>query len=91
MIKRPRRNHTAAFKARHFKANPSMAALMGKKTLTELAQNFEVCPNQILDGNPQKVESAAGVFCTDALTDGALLGVGRAIAAPTFPIKGPVR
>lgn len=36
MTKRPRRNHTAAFKAK-----VALAALKGEKTLTELAQDFE--------------------------------------------------
>ena len=42
MTKRPRRNHTPAFKAK-----VALAALKGEKTLTELAQQFDVHPNQI--------------------------------------------
>ncbi|VFU07012.1 transposase [Methylocella tundrae] len=37
MTKRPRRNHTPGFKAK-----VALAALKGEKTLTELAQDFEV-------------------------------------------------
>ena len=50
MIKRPRRNNTAAFKAK-----VALVALKGEKALTlckaltELAQDFEVHPNQIRD------------------------------------------
>ena len=42
MTKRPRRNHTPAFKAK-----VALAAIKGEKTLAELAQQFDVHPNQI--------------------------------------------
>jgi transposase-like protein len=42
MTKRMRRNHTPAFKAK-----VALAAIRGEKTLTELAQQFDVHPNQI--------------------------------------------
>ena len=42
MSKRPRRNHTPAFKAK-----VALAAIKGEKTLSELAQLFDVHPNQI--------------------------------------------
>ena len=42
MSKRPRRNHTPAFKAK-----VALAAIKGEKTLAELAQQFDVHPNQI--------------------------------------------
>ena len=42
MTKRPRRNHTPGFKAK-----VALAALKVEKTLTELAQDFEVHPDQI--------------------------------------------
>ena len=40
MTKRPRRNHSRAFKAKL-----AAAAIMGEKTLAELAQQFDVHPN----------------------------------------------
>ena len=40
--KRPRRNHSPAFKAK-----VALAALKGEKTLAGLAQQFDVHPNQV--------------------------------------------
>ena len=57
MTRRQRRNHTAAFKAK-----VALAALKGDKTLAELAQQFDVHPNQIMDWKTRLQESAAGVW-----------------------------
>ena len=43
MSRRPRRNHTPAFKAK-----VALAAIKGDKTLAELAQHFDVHPNEIV-------------------------------------------
>ncbi len=42
MTRRPRRNHTPAFKSK-----VALAAVRGEQTLGELAQQFDVHPNQI--------------------------------------------
>ena len=57
MTKRTRRNHTPAFKAK-----VALAAVKGEKTLAELAQQFDVHPNQITTWRSQLLEGAAGVF-----------------------------
>ncbi|MFA6206182.1 MAG: IS3 family transposase [Methylocystis sp.] len=57
MTKRPRRNHTAAFKAK-----VALAAVKGDRTLAELAQHFDVHPNQITTWKGQLLDGAAGVF-----------------------------
>ena len=57
MAKGTRRKHAAGFKAK-----VALAALAGDKTLTELAQQFEVHPNQITDWKRQLSDRAAEVF-----------------------------
>jgi transposase len=64
MSKRPRRNHSPTFKAK-----VALAALKGEKTLAELAQEFDVHPNQISDWRNQLLERAASVFGGDAKTE----------------------
>ena len=57
MTKRTRRNHTPGFKAK-----VALAAIKGDKTLAELAQLFDVHPNQITTWKVQLLEGAASVF-----------------------------
>src|SRR6267142_1102575 len=56
-MRRPRRNHSAAYKAKR------RAALKGDKTLAELA---DVHPNQITQWKAQLLEHADAVFSTVA-------------------------
>ena len=73
MTRRPRRNHTPAFKAK-----VALAAVKGEKTLAELAQQYDVHPNQITTWKAQLLDGAAGVF-------------GSEKAEPTTPVVVDVK
>jgi transposase-like protein len=57
MSKRTRRTHSPSFKAK-----VALAALKGEKTLAELAQQYDVHPNQITAWKGHLVEAAPGLF-----------------------------
>ena len=61
MTRRARRNHTPVFKAK-----VALAAIKGEKPLAELAQLFDVHPNQITNWKAQLLDGAAGVFGSGA-------------------------
>ena len=57
MNRRPRRNHTPAFKAK-----VALAGIKGARTLSQLAEQFDVHPNQITAWKTQLEEGASDVF-----------------------------
>ncbi len=64
MAKGTRRKHSSAFNAK-----VALAAMARDKTLAELAQQFEVHPNQITNWKRQLNEHAAVVFDGGATTE----------------------
>jgi len=54
---RPRRNHSPAFKAK-----VALAAIKGDRTIAQLAEHFDVHPNQITAWKSQLEGSASDVF-----------------------------
>ena len=57
MPRRPRRNHSPAFKAK-----VALEALKGEEPLITIAERFDVHPNQITKWKRQLLEGAAAVF-----------------------------
>lgn len=56
-MRRKRRNHSSAFKAK-----VALSAVKQERTLAELAQQYDVHPNQITQWKRQLVEGAAQTF-----------------------------
>ena len=73
MSKRARRTHSPAFKAK-----VALAAVKGDRTLAQLAEQFDVHPNQITSWKAQLEGGAADMF-------GA--GGGNAAALPAIDVK----
>ena len=71
MKRRPRRNHSPAFKSK-----VALAAIKGEQTVAELAQRFDVHPNQITQWKTLLLERAGAVF------EG-----GESAATPTVDVK----
>lgn len=65
MARRKRRNHSPQFKAK-----VALAALTGEQTLAQLAQRFDVHPNQITAWKRQLFDGAAGMFESGSATAG---------------------
>ena len=73
MSRRPRRNHSPAFKAK-----VALAAIKGDRTLAELSEQFDVHPNQITSWKAQLEGGAADVFGP---------GGGNGAAQPAIDVK----
>jgi len=72
MSRRPRRNHAPGFKAK-----VALAAIKGDRTLAELAEQFDVHPNQITIWKAQLESGAADIFSSN----------GTATAQPAIDVK----
>ena len=72
MKRRPRRNHSGAFKAK-----VALAAIKGERTIAEIAAQFDVHPNQVTTWKAQLEGGAADVFEVG----------GVASAAPSVDVK----
>ena len=56
-MRRKRRNHSSAFKAK-----VALAAIKNDRTMAELAEQFDVHPNQIQDWRKRLLEDAGQLF-----------------------------
>ena len=63
-MKKPRRNHSPAFKAR-----VALEAIRGEKTVAEIAAHHEVHPNQVTTWKSQLLQNAAAIFGGNATAD----------------------
>jgi transposase-like protein len=75
MTRRPRRNHSAAFKAK-----VAIAAIKGDRTVAQIAEQFDIHPNQVTAWKAQLEGGAADVF--DSGNGGA-----TANAVPSVDVK----
>ena len=68
-MRRPRRNHTAVFKAK-----VALAALKGDQTMLELVAKYDVHGSQVTQWKTQLQEAAVGVFLSPAEKRGGEVG-----------------
>ena len=57
MTRRPRRNHTAAFKSR-----VALSAIRGEQTISELSHTYDLHPNQITKWRDDLLKGANIIF-----------------------------
>ena len=88
MTRRPRRNHTPVFKAK-----VALAAIKGDRTLAELAEQFDVHPNQITSWKAQLEGGAADVFGPGVprlmRRTSACLVIGRSCSRSIIALRAP--
>ena len=63
-MRKPRRNHSAAFKARI-----ALEAIGGEKMVAEIASHHEVLPNPVTMWKTQALENLVGIFGGKAIAD----------------------
>ncbi len=63
-MRKPRRNHSAAFKAR-----VALEAIRGEKTVAEIAAHHQVHPNQVTTWNMQALINLTTIVVGTALAD----------------------
>jgi transposase-like protein len=63
-MRKPRRNHSAAFKARI-----ALEAIRGEKTVAQIAAHHEVHPNQVTTWKTQVLENLVGIFGGTGIAD----------------------
>ena len=73
MSRRPKRNHSPAFKAK-----VALAAIKGERTIAQIAEQFDIHPNQVTTWKTQLEGGAADVFGD---------GNGSAPAVPAVDVK----
>ena len=65
-MRKPRRNHSAKFKAQ-----VALEAIRGEKTVAEIAAHHEVHPNQVTAWKTEALQNLAGVFGGSVVADDA--------------------
>ena len=63
-MRRPRRNHSAAFKAR-----VALEAIRGERTVAEIAAHHEVHATQVTAWKTQALENMVGIFGGSAIAE----------------------